>query len=244
MRTVVVVPTYNEAENIVPLLEAVRLAVPAAEVLVVDDGSPDGTAELAAAAGERLGAVELLRRPVKDGLGNAYREAFAWAHKRDFEAIVQLDADFSHDPRVIPALLAALDEGADVAVGSRYVPGGATPNWPVHRRLLSRWGNRYTGWILRLPMSDATSGFRAYRAHTLEAIHVDTTRSNGYAFMTEIAYRVSCWGGVVYELPIVFTDRVRGTSKMSAAIITESMARVTWWGLRLRVRRPAPHLEP
>jgi glycosyltransferase involved in cell wall biosynthesis len=237
MRAVVVVPTYDEAENIGGLLTAIRASAPDADVLVVDDNSPDGTGDLAEKAAVELGAIEVLRRPVKDGLGNAYREAFGRAIEGGYEVIVTLDADFSHDPTVIPVLVGLVEQGADLAVGSRYVPGGATPNWPRYRLVLSRYGNRYAGWMLGLRLRDATSGFRAYRAELLHDIRFDTTHSNGYAFMTELAYRASAYRADVREHPITFTDRTRGTSKMSALVIVESMLRVTWWGGKLRLRR-------
>lgn len=237
MRAAVLVPTYDEAGNIAPLLRALRDHVPDATLLVIDDASPDGTADIADRVGAEIGGVSVVRRPVKDGLGNAYREGFARALAEGHDVLVTLDADFSHDPEVVPDLLAAIADGADLVVGSRYVPGGSTPHWPVHRRALSRWGNRYTGWVLRLPIRDITSGFRAYRASTLEAIRYETTRASGYAFMTELAQRIQADGAVVQEVPITFRDRVRGTSKMSGRIIVESMGRVTWWGLRDRLPR-------
>ena len=237
MRAVVVVPTYDEAENIGDLLVAIRAAAPHTDVLVVDDDSPDGTADLAEKAAVEGGGIEVLRRPGKDGLGNAYRAAFARVLDRGYDVVVTLDADFSHDPAVIPVLLGLVEEGADLAVGSRYVPGGATPNWPAYRLALSRYGNRYAGWMLGLRLRDATSGFRAYRASLLADIRFETTRSNGYAFMTELAYRASAYRADVREHPITFTDRERGASKMSAFVIVESMLRVTWWGLRLRLRQ-------
>jgi dolichol-phosphate mannosyltransferase len=237
MRAVVVVPTYDEAENIGDLLTAIRASAPETDVLVVDDNSPDGTADLAEKAAAELGAVEVLRRPAKDGLGNAYREAFARAIDGGYDVIVTLDADFSHDPAVIPVLIGLVEAGADLAVGSRYVPGGTTPNWPRYRLALSRYGNRYAGWMLGLCLRDATSGFRAYRSELLQDIRYDTTHSDGYAFMTELAYRASAYRAEVREHPITFTDRTRGTSKMSALVIVESMLRVTWWGTKLRLRR-------
>ena len=236
MRAVVIVPTYDEVDNIEKLLRAVRDAAPDASILVVDDASPDGTADRAAKVGDDLGRVDVLRRPGKDGLGNAYRAGFAHALGAGHDVIVTIDADFSQDPAVIPALLREIEAGADVAVGSRYVPGGSTPNWPAHRRALSRYGNRYTGWVLGLPVRDATSGFRAYRRSVLEAISYETTQANGYAFMTELAFRVVAAGGRITEIPIEFRDRERGTSKMSWRIIVESMGRVSWWGLRERIR--------
>lgn len=236
MRTLVVLPTYQEAENIEAFLRRVREALPAVDVLVVDDNSPDGTGELADKVAADAGQIDVLHRPVKDGLGNAYREGFGAGLARHYEAIVQMDVDFSHDPAVVHALIARLEDGADVAIGSRYVPGGSTPNWPAFRRGLSKWGNRYAGAVLTLPVRDATSGFRAYRADALRAIDVAGTRANGYAFQMEVAYRLATGGHTVVEVPIIFTDRVRGTSKMSVAIMAESMALVTWWGLRRRAQ--------
>lgn len=237
MRTLVAVPTFNERDNIGPLLRAVRDAAPEVDVLVIDDASPDGTAEEAEKVAADLGQIEVLRRPGKDGLGNAYRAGFARALSSGYEALVTFDADFSHEPETIPRLLARLTDGVDLVVGSRYVPGGSTPNWSTHRRMLSRYGNLYTGWALGLDIRDATSGFRVYRTSTLDAISYGTTRANGYAFMTELAFRISAWGGTVAEVPITFRDRERGASKMSSQIVLESMARVSWWGLCLRVRR-------
>ena len=237
MRAVVIVPTYDEVENIGDLLTAIRSSAPDADVLVVDDSSPDGTADAAEKVAAEAGRIEVLRRAVKDGLGNAYRAAFARVIAEGYEVIVTLDADFSHDPAVIPVLLGLVEEGTDLAVGSRYVPGGATPNWPAYRLALSRYGNRYAGWMLGLRLRDATSGFRAYRAELLSDIRYETTESNGYAFMTELAYRASAYRAEVREHPITFHDRTRGTSKMSAFVIVESMLRVTWWGVKLRLRQ-------
>jgi dolichol-phosphate mannosyltransferase len=237
MHTLVVVPTFNEAENIEVLLTRVRAAVPSADILVVDDNSPDGTGDLAEKAGAELGQIKILRRPRKEGLGNAYRAGFRQGLDAGYKVLVQMDADLSHDPDVIPLLLAKVAEGADVAIGSRYVPGGSTPNWPTHRKMLSRYGNRYSGWALGLRLRDVTAGFRAYTAEILEAVKFDDTQANGYAFQTEVGYRISKWGGKITEVPITFTDRERGTSKMSGRIMAESMTLVTWWGLRLRGER-------
>ena len=237
MRAVVVVPTYDEVENIGDLLTAIRSSAPDADVLVVDDSSPDGTANVAEKVAAESGRIEVLRRAAKDGLGNAYRAAFARVIAEGYEVIVTLDADFSHDPAVIPVLLGLVEDGTDLAVGSRYVPGGATPNWPAYRLALSRYGNRYAGWMLGLRLRDATSGFRAYRAELLSDIRYETTESNGYAFMTELAYRASAYRAEVREHPITFHDRTRGRSKMSAFVIVESMLRVTWWGVKLRLRQ-------
>lgn len=238
MPVLVVVPTYQEADNVERFLTTVRAAMPAADVLVVDDNSPDGTATRAEKLGAELGRIEVLRRPGKEGLGTAYRAGFERALRGDHDVLVQMDCDLSHDPAVIPVLVeAVLDGGADCAIGSRYVPGGATPNWPVHRRVLSRYGNRYTSAVLGLGIADATSGFRAYRADALRAIEVGTTRSSGYAFMSELANRMVEQGMRVVEVPITFVDRTEGTSKMSARIIVESMALVTAWGFRDRFGR-------
>lgn len=237
----VVVPTYQEAGNVARFLAAVREHNPATDILVVDDNSPDGTGELAEKVADDLGCIDVLHRPGKEGLGVAYREGFARALAQGYEVIVQMDCDFSHDPAAVGQLVAAVVDGADCAVGSRYVPGGSTPNWPLYRRLLSRWGNRYTSAMLQLDIADATGGFRAYRAETLRAIHVETTRSNGYAFMSELAHRMALAGLRVVEVPITFVDRAFGTSKMSVRIMTESMIVVTRWGTAARLRhRPAP----
>lgn len=237
MRSLVVVPTYEEAPNVVAFLEAVRSAVPAAEVLVVDDASPDGTGELAEKAGAELGQVTVLHRRGKEGLGAAYRAGFAWALAEDVDVIVQMDCDFSHDPAMIATLIEVVASGADCVVGSRYVPGGSTPNWPFHRQALSRYGNRYTAAMLGLEVRDATSGFRAYRAETLRTIDVATTRSNGYAFMSELAMRITEQGLRIEEVPITFVDRAYGSSKMSARVIAESMIIVTLNGIRNRLGR-------
>lgn len=236
MRVAVLVPTYDEAANIGDLLRAIRTHAPKVDVLVIDDASPDGTGEVAEATAAELGQVEVLHRAAKDGLGNAYRAGFANALAEGYDVLVTFDADFSHDPAAIGELLATLDDGYDLVIGSRYVPGGSTPHWPAHRQALSRYGNRYTGWVLRLPVRDITSGFRAYRADTLLAIEYATTRASGYAFMTELAVRIADRGARIGEVPIEFRDRVKGTSKMSWRIIAESMVRVSWWGLRRRLR--------
>lgn len=243
VRTLVVAPTYVEAPNIELFLTTVRRVAPAADILVVDDNSPDGTANLAAAKAAELGCIEILHRPIKDGLGNAYRAGFGWGLDHGYGRLVQIDVDFSHDPAMIPALLARLDDGAGVAIGSRYVSGGSTPNWPLHRRLMSKWGNAYATWLLGLEIHDATAGFRAYRADVLEAIDFRDTIANGYAFQMEVAYRLAAWGGRIDEVPIAFTDRVRGESKMSVRIMAESMLLVTQWGVRDRLRIARRHAD-
>ena len=237
MRTLVITPTYVEAENIDEFLRRARAALPSADILVVDDNSPDGTAGIAEAAAAELGGIDVLRRPVKQGLGSAYRAGFAIGLEKGYDALVQIDADLSHDPAVLPDLLREVESGADLAIGSRYVPGGEIPHWPWFRRALSRYGNLYAAFVLGTGVKDATSGYRAYRADTLKSIDYATTRSKGYGFQIETEYRVHSWGGRITEVPIVFTDRVRGYSKMSWFIFAEELLLVTWWGMRDRARR-------
>jgi dolichol-phosphate mannosyltransferase len=232
VRTVVVVPTYNELENVARLLATVRRHAPSADVLVVDDNSPDGTAERAEVAAAELGQIKVMRRPGKQGLGSAYRDGFKVSIDEGYDTVVTMDVDFSHDPAVLPQLLAVIDAGADAVIGSRYVPGGATVDWPLHRRLLSRFGNRYTSFVLGLRVRDCTSGYRAYRASALREIEPATTTAEGYAFLTELVRRLVRHGQRVMETPIVFTDRRYGQSKMSGRIVVESMLLVTRWGLR------------
>ncbi len=237
LRVWVTVPTYNEVENIELLARRVRDALPGAHILVVDDGSPDGTADKAEALDADLGGIEVLRRPKKMGLGSAYRAGHAIGIARGYDVMVQIDADLSHDPADLPRLVAAIDRGADLAIGSRYVPGGSVPNWPKHRLALSYWGNRYAAFCLGVPVRDTTAGYRAYRASILDAMGFATTHSTGYGFQIEMTYRVLQAGGTIEEVPIAFTDRVRGNSKMSWRIVAEAMLLVTWWGIRDRVLR-------
>jgi dolichol-phosphate mannosyltransferase len=236
VRTLVVIPTYEEALNITEVLSRVRAAVPQVDILVVDDNSPDGTADLARAAAEELGQVDVLVRAKKDGLGNAYRNGFRVGMDRGYDVLVQMDADLSHDPAALPSLFAAVDDGAEAVIGSRYIPGGSVPHWPWYRRALSKWGNRYACFVLGMSVHDATAGFRAYRVDALKAIDVFSTRANGYGFQIETAYRISRSGRRLAEVPIIFTDRVRGYSKMSIAVMSEELLLVTWWGIRDRAR--------
>ena len=235
-----VIPTYQEAENVERLLRTLHDTCPEVTVVICDDNSPDGTGEIADRLAEELGGIEVLHRAGKEGLGAAYRHGFRHALDAGHDVVAQMDAAFSHDPAVLPKLLAAVEQGADVAVGSRYVPGGSVPNWTLGRRLLSRWGNTYARVMLRLAIKDATTAFRAYRADVLERIDIDGTRANGYLFQIETAYRISAAGCRVTELPISFVDRVAGSSKMAVArTMVETELRVTWWGLSLR----APYLS-
>jgi dolichol-phosphate mannosyltransferase len=223
VRVTVVVPTYNEAGNIARLCREVRLAAPGADLLIVDDASPDGTAEVAEAIGHTLGQIAVVRRPTKTGLGAAYRVGLRAAIDGGAEICVQMDADLSHDPAVLPALIAITEHGADLAIGSRYVPGGITTNWPRRRRMLSRWGNRYAAGVLGLAINDATAGYRAYRTDALERMQFDTVTAEGYGFQVEMTYRLVRIGGKVVEFPITFRDRTAGESKMSGGIVREAL---------------------
>ncbi len=244
MRTLVVLPTYQEAQNIAEVLRRVRAAVPSAHVLVVDDSSPDGTAGVAEATAGELGGIDVVVRPGKAGLGSAYRAGFAEGVARGYQVLVEMDSDLSHDPAALPSLLRALEEGADLAIGSRYVPGGSIPRWSRCRRSLSRYGNRYAAAVLGLDVADSTSGYRAYRAAAISAVDLRSVRADGYGFQIEMAYRVACRGGRIAEVPIRFHDRTRGSSKMSATIVAEALVLVTWWGVRDRFLTAPPARIP
>jgi dolichol-phosphate mannosyltransferase len=236
MRALVVLPTYNEADSIVEVLTRTRKAVPEAAVLVVDDGSPDGTADLAASTGEDLGDVHVMRREARCGLGDAYRAGFGWGLERGAELLVEMDSDLSHDPDALPCLLEAAPD-ADLVIGSRYVPGGSIPSWGLHRRLLSRGGNLYSAALLGVPVKDMTSGFRIYRADLLRRMDLEAVRADGYGFQIEMTYRAAQAGATITEVPIRFTDRQAGQSKMSSAIIVEALLLVTRWGAERAVGR-------
>ncbi len=235
LRTLVVLPTFNEVENIDEVLQRTRAALPDASILVVDDGSPDGTADRAEKLDHDLGNITVLRRAAKSGLGSAYRAGFRWGLSQGYEALIEMDADLSHDPAALPAMVAALEATqAGLVIGSRYVPGGSIPDWSWHRKALSKWGNRYAGAVLGMPVRDATSGFRVYRADVVERLDLEGVRADGYGFQIEMAYKVGGLGEQVVEYPIAFRDRVRGTSKMSGAIVVEALRLVTWWAVRDR----------
>jgi dolichol-phosphate mannosyltransferase len=242
MRPLVVIPTYNESENIERILHRIHECLPQAGVLVVDDGSPDGTAELVTAVAAELADVHLLARTAKSGLGSAYRAGFAWGLERGYDAFVEIDADFSHDPAALPSIVAPLGEGFDVSIGSRYVEGGSIPNWAWHRHLLSKGGNLYASMMLGLGVADSTAGYRAYSAGILRRIDLDRIRAEGYGFQIEMTYRARQHGAAITEVPISFVDREAGESKMSSVIVVEALALVTWWAVgrvaRRLVRRP------
>ncbi|MEA3183720.1 MAG: dolichol-phosphate mannosyltransferase [Ilumatobacteraceae bacterium] len=242
MRVTVVVPTFNEAGNIERLIRQVRSAAPEARLLIVDDASPDGTAQIAEGLAAELGGIEVIHRAGKAGLGAAYRAGLRAAIEGGAEICVQMDADLSHDPAVLPALIAIVEHGADLAIGSRYVPGGLTENWPRKRRMLSRWGNRYAAGVLGLAINDATAGYRAYRSEALKRMKFDTVNADGYGFQVEMTYRLVRIGGKVVEFPITFRDRTEGVSKMSGGIVSEALLLVLrlWvadFGGRRRRRR-------
>jgi dolichol-phosphate mannosyltransferase len=229
----VVVPTYNERDNIEPILHRLLGANPQADALVVDDASPDGTGELADRIASADGRVHVLHRPAKAGLGAAYIAGFRWALERGYDVIVEMDADGSHAPEQLPELLSALAD-ADVVLGSRWVPGGKIVNWPMSRMLLSRGGNVYTRLALGIDLRDATGGFRAYRAAVLQKLDLDEVPSPGYCFQVDLAWRAVRDGFRVVEVPITFTERERGDSKMSNSVVREALGRITVWGVRHR----------
>jgi dolichol-phosphate mannosyltransferase len=236
VRPLVIIPTYNEAENIERILRRIADSLPEAGVLVVDDGSPDGTGDLVKAVAAELPDVHLLTRSGKAGLGSAYRAGFAWGLQQGYDALIEMDADFSHDPAVLPSILAPLAEGFDLSIGSRYVKGGAIPNWARHRHLLSQGGNRYASVVLGLNVADSTAGFRAYSAGIMRKLNLDVIRAEGYGFQIEMTYRAKQHGAAIVEVPITFVDRAAGESKMSSRIVLEALALVTWWGMGRVVR--------
>jgi dolichol-phosphate mannosyltransferase len=235
-RVLVVIPTYDERENLPAVVQRLRAAVPTADVLVVDDASPDGTGTIADDLSSRDGQVQVLHRAAKQGLGPAYLAGFDWGLQRGYEALVEMDADGSHAPEQLPDLLAALRE-ADVALGSRWVPGGAVVDWPRRREVLSRGGNAYARLLLRIPVRDATGGFRAYRREVLESIELGDVASAGYCFQVDLIWRAWKAGFRIVEVPITFTERVAGVSKMDRHVVGEALWRITVWGLTGRRSR-------
>ena len=232
-RVLVVIPTYNEADNIRSITERVRRAVPSVDILVADDNSPDGTGGIADDLAVADDHIFVLHRAGKEGLGAAYKAGFAWAKNKGYDAVVEMDADGSHAPEELSLLLDQLRDH-DAVLGTRYIAGGSVHNWPVRRLVLSRGGNIYIRMALGMPFRDATGGYRAYRMPVLDAINVDTVASTGYSFQVELAWRAYRQGFRVTEVPITFTEREHGVSKMSGNIFKEQLLRVTTWGLQAR----------
>lgn len=241
MRSLVILPTYNEAPNVLPLCRDVLAKVPELDVLVVDDDSPDGTGDVVERETGREPRLRLLRRPGKLGLGSAYLAGFRLALDRGYANALTMDCDLSHDPRYLPDLLAAM-RSCDLAIGSRYVAGGSIENWPLHRRALSAFANMYTRTLLRLPVRDCTSGYRCYSRRALETVDPFDSRSSGYAFLEEMVWRVHCAGLRIAEVPILFVDRLRGASKISQTEIYRAAWHVLSTTLRARgaARRGSP----
>lgn len=242
-RVLVIIPTYNERDTVRLAVHAVRGALPSADVLVADDNSPDGTGDVADELAGGDDQVHVLHRPGKQGLGAAYLAGFRWGLGRGYDVLVEMDADGSHPADVLPALVAALQD-ADLAIGSRWIPGGAVRNWPRSREVLSRGGNLYIRGMLGIDVQDATAGYRAFRRSTLEAIDLETVRSQGYCFQVDLTRRVLDAGLRVVEVPITFVEREQGESKMSRAIVAEALWRVTVWGVQRRASQAISVLTP
>ncbi len=242
-RTLVVVPTHDEAANISTLLAQLQVYVPNADVLVVDDASTDATRPLVRERMDDTDRLRLIERPEKRGLGDAYREAFRLGIAEGYDLLVQIDADLSHDPSALPLMLAVAEQGIPVVIGSRYIPGGTVTGWPRRRTWLSRWANRYVAVMLGLAVNDATAGYRVYRTEALDAVGLDDLQASGYGFQVEMTYRAVRAGLAVVEIPIAFRDRVAGQSKMDRRVVIEAFRLVTAWGVRdlvsLRRRRRA-----
>jgi dolichol-phosphate mannosyltransferase len=250
LTTLVIVPTYNERENVVMIVGRIIAAVPAAHILIVDDSSPDGTGDVADGLAATHGQVNVLHRTIKDGLGGAYKAGFAWGLARGYTALVEMDADGSHHPEQLPRMLELLEgdsvpgntgtpgstsaPGNDLVLGSRWVPGGRVENWPLSRTLLSRGGSAYTRAALGINVRDATGGYRVFSAEALKSIHLEDVASQGYCFQVDLLWRALQAGLTVVETPITFTERVIGESKMSKDIVIESLWRVSMWGVRRR----------
>ena len=243
MRSVLIVPTYNEAANIERFLTKVRTHAPNTEILVVDDNSPDQTAKIAETVAAKLGSIEIINRSGQRGYAAASREAMLIAIKSGYDVIATMDADFSHDPKVLTKLISLVNSDTALVIGSRYVPGVGVTNWPLFRRVLSKWGNLYTAFCLRLKIKDCTSGFRAYSATSLKQIDLVNLTADGYAFLSEMAFVISRKKlGAIVESPIVYLDRAFGDSKMNTRIMRESMVLVTRWGFALRTGIGRKHL--
>ncbi len=232
-RVVVIIPTYNEAENIRVITGRLRTAVPAVDVLIADDNSPDGTGAIADELADADAQIHVLHRPGKQGLGAAYIHGFGWAKERGYDAVVEMDADGSHAPEELHRLLDAARD-ADVVIGSRWVPGGKVVNWPLHREILSKGGSLYTRMALGVGLRDATAGYRVYKMPVLDKIDVESVQSQGYCFQIDLGWRAIKHGFRVTEVPVTFAERERGASKMSSNIVREAFLRVGVWGLKAR----------
>ena len=243
MRSVLIVPTYNEATNIEKFLTQVRTDAPDTDILVVDDNSPDQTAKIAETLAAKLGSIKVINRTGQRGYAAASRDAMLAAIESRYDVIATMDADFSHDPKVLTKLISLVDSETALVIGSRYVPGGGVTNWSLFRRVLSKWGNLYTAFCLRLKIKDCTSGFRAYSAASLKNIDLANLTADGYAFLSEMAFVISRKKlGSIVESPIVYVDRAFGESKMNTRIMRESMVLVTCWGFALRTGIGRKHL--
>ncbi|NHU84300.1 polyprenol monophosphomannose synthase [Kocuria sp. JC486] len=236
MRSLIIIPTYNERESLPTVMDRLRRSVPQGDVLVVDDNSPDGTGDLADAMAAADPQIHVLHRKEKNGLGQAYIAGFKWGMDNDYEILVEMDADCSHQPEELPKLLQAVEDGADLAIGSRYVPGGSTVNWPWYRQFISRGGGIYARFFLGSNIQDITAGYRAFRASTLKAIDLDSVTSRGYCFQIDLGWRTELAGLKVVEVPITFVERAEGVSKMSGDITKEAVINVAKWGTTARAR--------
>lgn len=239
VHVLITIPTYNEAENLPRIIERARRAVPEADILVVDDNSPDGTGKIADELAGRDEHIHVLHRTEKDGLGRAYIAAFGWAMERGYSHVVEMDADGSHHPEQLPLLLerAAMSDAPDLVIGSRYVRGGKIDGWSKPREALSRLGNLYIQGMLGLPVRDATAGYRVYRTDILERLNLDTVEARGYFFQTDMTDHVARCGGHIVEMPITFSEREAGESKLSGSVFTESLKRTTVMGVTRRGRQ-------
>ncbi|TLP93708.1 polyprenol monophosphomannose synthase [Nesterenkonia salmonea] len=235
MKSLTIIPTYNEIDSLPTIVDRLRAAVPETDVLIVDDNSPDGTGELAEQMSSADEKIHVLHRVKKDGLGGAYIAGFTWGLGREYDTFVELDADGSHQPEQLPDLLAAINE-ADLVIGSRWVPGGSVVNWPLHRELISRAGSLYSRTLLGLRVRDITAGFRVFRRSTLEEIDLTSIESVGYGFQVDMTFRVARLGKTIKEVPITFVERTVGESKMSGNIVVEAVLNVTKWGLSARAK--------
>jgi len=237
VRVITIIPTYNELESLPLTVGRLRKAVPESDVLIADDNSPDGTGDLADSMAAEDSQIHVMHRKGKEGLGAAYIAGFRWALERDYDVIVEMDADGSHMPEQLPRLLEASAAGADLVIGSRWVKGGEVVNWPLLRKLISRGGSFYSRTLLGLSLKDITAGYRAFKRETLQAVDFDAIESRGYGFQVDMTFRVAMLGKRIVEVPVTFVERELGDSKMSGNIVLEAMLNVTRWGLSARWKK-------